>query len=263
MNTPKTSAAASFLLLAALSLPAHAQWSNSAGIGMRHAQFSEYDRSGKEAVSEGGWAPGLELAAQYQAPTWISRIETEFFGSRVDYNGQLQSGAPFQSRTRSEQIQVRALFIPRLTQNASLVAGVEWQRWHRDIQGMGNVLGMKERYDNWRALAGLVYRWNIADVALATDGLLILARPEKMQIDFQNGIYDRAELKTRSATGMRIGTTATFSRWPGIRLSANYDWMKTPRSDDYPLSRNGATAGIAAQPEHVQQAFTVMLSYVF
>lgn len=249
--------------LSFLTFPAYAQWNGSIGLGARHAELIERDRTGDKIVSEKGWLPGIELAARYHSDAWRMKIEVDHFSSRIDYKGQLQNGTPYNTHTRSEQTRVRTMILPRIMQNFSFVAGLEWQRWNRDIQGSGAVLGLDERYDNWRLLAGAEYEWNIAGCSLQANTMLVRARPEKMRIRFQNGIYDTAELQTKPATGLRIGLAAKSMRWPSLSLSVNYDWIKIRRSDAYELRRNGFIVGTVAQPEHVQQTFTVMLAHVF
>jgi opacity protein-like surface antigen len=249
--------------IAASSPPAFAQWDNAIGVAARQFTVTEYDARGRRIVREQGWLPGLEGRLAYKADRWVLFGEGEHYESGIDYHGQTQRGAPVESRTETELMQLRAGAAYAVNDNVSAFAALEWERWKRDIRGVQAVRGLQERTTSQRLLLGLDSRYWIARYGQASaNAALVLARPEKLRVGF-SGVLDDASLETRSATGLRFGFGLRPAAWRNVELRASADWLKVGRSDDAPVARNGVFAGTIAQPEHVKRAFTLGLRYWF
>ncbi|MBK4736410.1 hypothetical protein [Noviherbaspirillum pedocola] len=252
-----------FLATCALAsaLPVHAEWKHALGIAERQFTVDEYAPSGRRIVREQGWMPGVEARTTYLTGAWAWSAEAEWHGGDISYRGQTQFGAPASSSTGTGLLQLRSKLAYAFADAWSAFAALEWQRWRRDIRGTANAAGLNELTRSQRLLLGLEWgeRHN-ASSPWSASAALVLARPERLGVRF-SGLYDDAEFDTRSAVGARLGTAWRIGKqW---QLHADFDWMRVPRSDDAPLTRNGAFAGMVAQPEHKMRSITLGLRYLF
>jgi hypothetical protein len=247
-----------------VSTAAHAQWQFSGGAGMREVRTTEADRNGRRLVQEKGWLPGLELRADYLFGDWRFGVSGETYRHDISYEGRLQSGAGFSTDTKTALSRVSIDAARQITTATHLIAGIEWDHWQRDIEGRGNTLGLNERYTSWRLLGGGETR--VLQSAWATinaKALLVMAAPEKIQVRFQNQVFDDAHLSTKSGTGLRLALGLQPAAVPELTVTADFDWLKIARSDDAILRRSGVPVGTVAQPEHTRQAFGIRVSYRF
>ncbi|MBK4735091.1 hypothetical protein [Noviherbaspirillum pedocola] len=259
------------LVLSALALggalvcaPAHAQWEFHAAAGMRQAETRELNRNGDRLVHERGSLPGIEVGAARVFGDWKLGASGEIYGGRLDYDGRTQAGAAFATDTGTTQSRISIEVARRLSDALSLVGALEWDHWRRDIEGRGAVLGLRERYDAWRLLGGAQVRlgqWPLGSASLR--GLLVLSAPERMQVRFEQDVFDTATLDTSNGVGARLALGLSRIAGSGLDVEANYEWLRVARSDDAPLRRNGVVAGSVAQPEHVRSGFGIKATYRF
>lgn len=258
-------------LLSALALggalacaPAHAQWEFHAAAGMRQAETREWNRDGGRLVQERGNLPGIEVGAARVFGDWKLGVSGEIYGGKLDYAGRTQTGAAFATDTGTTQSRISVEVAHRLSDALSIVGALEWDHWRRDIEGRGAVLGLRERYDAWRLLGGAQMRlgqWHLGSASLR--GLLVLSAPERMQVRFDQDVFDAATLDTSGGVGARMALGLSRIAGSALDVEANYEWLHVARSDDAPLRRNGALAGSLAQPEHVRSGFGVKATYRF
>jgi opacity protein-like surface antigen len=243
---------------------AHAQWEFHAAAGLRHAGTTETNRDGKQLVNENGTLPGIEAGAAYRLPNWTIGVSGEIYRGDLGYDGRTQTGAPFSTDTGTTQSRITLEVMREISDGLSLVGALAWDYWRRDIAGRATVLGLSERYDSWRVEAGIQarlaqYRFG----ALTARGSLLLSAPEKLEVRFEQGVFDPATLRTEKGTGARLALGLQRLAGTGVDLEADYEWLRIPRSDDAPLRRNGIVAGSVAQPEHVRSAFGIKAIYRF
>ena len=254
---------AGFLMLAHLA-SAHAQWQVSADAGMRYFRMTERGGDGRTLVTEQGWLPGARLAAERDFGVWRAVVRGEHFQGGLDYDGQLQSGIPFTSTADAQQSRIGVEFARAVSERIELIGGAEYDLWRRRVHGQGTIAGVTERYSSWRLLAGFSARLSLlADAASQLKFMLVAAQPERLEVQFDNRLFDDASFSTKPAYGSRISLSTLCGRDSRWMLTADLDWMKVRRSDDAPLLRNGFSAGTVTQPEHARTALTLALSYRF
>lgn len=243
---------------------AYAEWLFSGAAGMRQVRVTETDRNGRQIVQERGWLPGLELRADRLSGDWRFGMSGETHGGDISYEGRLQSGVPFFTDTATKLFRIQLDFAKRITEATSMIGGVEWDRWQRNIEGRGAILGINERYTSWRLLAGGETRvLQSAWAAINAKALLVMASPEKIRVRFQNEVFDDARLSSKPTTGLRVAFELQPVAAPDLAVTADLDWLRIARSDDAVLRRGGVPVGVVAQPEHMRKAFGIRVSYRF
>jgi hypothetical protein len=70
-------------------------------------------------------------------------------------------------------------------------------------------------------------------------------------------------LDTRRGRGLRLEASIRPAWASYLQLRGRADWLKVPRSAAAALTANGAFQGTVTQPEHVRQALTLELAYLF
>lgn len=254
--------AALAVALYALAQPVYAEWQAGIGLGTRNVTHTEYDTGDSRLVRESGWLPGLVLQAGYTAGniTWLAGLEG--YRGTIDYRGRTQAGAGAASTTATGLATARIGASYALRRGLSVLAAVEAERWRRDIRATAGAAGLQETYRTRRLVLGASQTWQQALGAVALDGAAVLAAPERLQVGF-SGLLDPAALTTRRGHGARLGVLLRPAFAPRLAVRAQYDWSRTPRSADAPLTANGQLVGAVAQPEHVRQAWTLALSAMF
>jgi hypothetical protein len=244
--------------------PAYGQWQFSIGAGARLATTREFTASGARLVEERGWLPGLELGASYRSGPWRVAINGEIYRHNLDYDGQLQNGVPFATTTGTVQDRLALEVGRQLNDRLSLLAGVELDRWHRQIYGSGTVLGLDERYRSSRLLLGAesaILKTAYFDMSIRA--LLVRAQPEHLDVAFGNQLFDDAALTTQAATGLRLGAELIPAAAPAMRINFGVETLRIGRSADARLTRNGVASGTVSQPEHRRNAVTLRVRYQF
>jgi hypothetical protein len=144
----------------------------------------------------------------------------------------------------------------------SILAAFEVERWQRDIRGSGSSAGLQETYRTRRWIAGVGKAWHPAAGMVSADAGVVLAQPERLQVGF-SGLLDPVSFETRRSHGIRLGADLRPAWAPWLALRSRYDWVKTPRSGDAAVTRNGQFAGTVAQPAHARQALTLTVAAAF
>lgn len=242
--------------------PANAQWQGKAGLAARYASHTEYDSAGRRLVRESGWLPGLALDAARTTgnTTWFAGVN--WYRADIGYRGQTQGGAAADSTTAMTLATLRLGGAYLLARDVSITAALETDLWRRDIRGTNAAAGLQERYRSERLILGASKAWQPAAGVVATDLALVLSTPERMRVGF-SGLLDTATLQTRSAPGLRVGTSLHPAFAPTLELHGGYDWIRVRRSSDTPVTRNGQFAGTVAQPEHVRHGLALTVSRLF
>lgn len=252
--------------LAGLSMPAgpaSAGWDRAVGAGARQFSLAEYDRNNRRIITEHGWLPGLEARLGFTEGQWGLFGKASFYQHDIDYRGQTQSNAALASTTATAIALIQGGMSYAPDEAITLFAALEWERWRRDINGVGNIRGLQERTTTHRLLLGLETRhaWSPYGT-IGASAAIVLAQPERLRVGF-SGVLDEASLRTRSATGLRLGLSLRPQAWPALEWHLDVDRIRVGRSADAPVSRNGAYAGTVAQPEHIKRAISLGMRYRF
>lgn len=175
------------------------------GLHMLRYDSSEYDLDGRRLNRESGWVPGISGYIQHRVSGHgLLRLHGTLHHGRVDYDGQTQSGAAFQSRTGITQGRAGVLLGACFDHCASHL-GVGWSGYgrHRDIRGRGGVVGLYEAY-RWQ-------EWNLSGswspaaarrLTLAGD-LFRVVQPD-MRVDLQPLGGGKPVLPMPDSTGWRL-----------------------------------------------------------
>lgn len=231
--------------------------------GARHATVAEYDAAGKRVVRERGWLPGIGAALSYQAGDWTGFGAISTYRGQLDYDGRLQSGQPYRSETDTDLDRVQVGMKYRLSDRYGALAGFEYDRWKRNIEGGPDVAGLQERTSSRRLVLGLDRQFAIGAAGSLEAGLsLIRAEPERLKVGF-SGLADPASFKTRSATGYRINLVYRPKSTANLEIGMELDRMKIGRSELHPVTRNGELVAFVAQPEHARKHATLTVGYRF
>ena len=251
------------VVLAAAAPWAHAQYAASLAPALRHASMSEYGQSGERIVQESGWLPGIGGKLAYRSGPWEAYGAATLFQADLDYDGQLQNGRPYRSRTGTRMADAQLGLRYRLFADTELVASLGIDSWQRNIKGGGGAIGLREHTRSSRVSIGVEQAWQIAHAGKLTAGAsLIHAAPERPRIEF-SGVLDDTSLRTRSANGVALMLRYQPEGMPSFQFGAGFDYMKVPRSAAAPVTRNGRPAGEVTQPEHVRQNLTLFVKYLF
>jgi hypothetical protein len=245
-----------------LSHPASAQWQGGIGLGVRKVTHTEHDIAGQRLVRETGWLPGVTLDLGYRAGdlTWLAAFEG--YRGDIDYRGRTQAGASAGSTTSTGLATARLGAAYALGWNASVFGAFELDRWKRDIQSAGGSAGLQETYRSNRLIAGLGKAWHPAAGTVSADIAYVVGRPERLHVGF-SGLLDPVSFETRRSNGARLGAALRPAIAPWLELRARYDWIKTARSSDAPVTKGGQVVGTVAQPEHVRQGLSLTVATVF
>jgi hypothetical protein len=250
------------LLFLLLHHPASAQWQGKAGAAIRGVSHTEDDRAGHRLVRETGWLPGIGLDAAYTSGklTWFGAAE--WHRGDIGYRGQTQAGVGAASTTATNLAALRLGARYTIDGGYSMTAAAEADVWKRDIRSTGSSVGLQERYRSERLIAGIGKTWQLPGAVVVADFSVLFVTPERMRVGFSN-LLDATSLETKRSRGLRIGAHYRPAFAPSLELRASLDWIRTARSEDAPVTRNGQFAGTIAQPEHARQALSLGVSTLF
>ena len=255
------------VLLAALLFhlaPALAQWQVLVAPGVRHFHMTENGPDGGRLVKEEGWLPGVQATVERTAGDWRISLHGERFQGRIDYDGQVQSGSTLTSNTDTAQSRIALEAAHSIADCMELIGGIEYDLWRRRVHGQNGTAGVTEHYRSWRLLAGVDAGLPaFAGMNSRLRFMLVAAKPERLDVQFDNQLFDDAQFSTKPAVCARLGLALQPAMDKRLSLTADLDWLKVRRSDDAPLLKNGFTAGTVAQPEHVKTSLTLGLGYRF
>ena len=253
------------LALALLPLAgAWGQWQGSVGAGLRQIHMLERDPQHRQLVREHGPLPGVQASATYQTGDWRLGLRGDLYQGSIGYQGQSQGGAGLVSHTGTTQLRTGLTAAFALTEHTSLMGALEHDHWRRRIEGRGTTLGLHERYQSWRVLAGAGTRLlTLAGASLDGGALLVWAQPEQLTVKFGGQVYDDAKLETRSARGLRLVFGLQPASTPKVSLNLEFDTLRIGRGDAATLFANGLAVGTVSQPDHRRQAVDLSLNYSF
>lgn len=248
---------------AAIPLQATAQLRAALSPAVCYASISENKQDGERIVHESGPLPGIGTVLTFRA----DRLETfgavRTFRGAIDYNGKLQNGMGYQTRTDTQLSQAQLGVRYQYWVNTRVIAALEYDDWQRNIRGDEVAIGLREHTSSRRLLIGVEQAWQIpATGTLIVGATLVRAEPERLDVHF-SGVFDDASMRTRAATGYATELTYRPAASPKLLLGAKVEYMKVPRSGTVIVRRDRNPAGEITQPEHLRQNITFFLQYLF
>lgn len=241
-----------FLCCAALLAPVPAaaadawQWDVGLGGDVRWFDWREY-RDGEELLVESGpLALGRgDLHLQYS--DFYTGLAFSWGGGKVQYDGQLHNGTPYQSDAW-EQIMETELQVGWQQAWGNLHLGLMQRDWHRTIEGNAaqNVSSAEERYRWHIAMVGgevLVYSSPAWKASLSVDAGVPIMSFQKVY----GGVYDAFEVQPGDGVFWRVslpfrraGERASFSITPYLQYQDMDESSYAPAYiDGVPVLDNG------------------------
>lgn len=122
-----------------------------------HFDYEEFDQSGATFNKETGVIPGFSIAASKKLNHFTNTLSFESYDGEVDYDGQLQSGAPHMTQTQEtlNRVLYKLNWSPN-NNNNSIFGKIAWQQWDRNILPTNSVSGLFEQYEWWAIEIGFL-----------------------------------------------------------------------------------------------------------
>lgn len=204
-------------------------------------------RGSRHLVDERGIIPAAEARVIIPLPAGTFAMEHAASGGALHYDGQTQSGRPFQTTTDQRISRSAIKYSAPLTEDLHIRLGWELEARSRRIQGRDPVLGLDEDYRHQLALAGFQYQgsWGLAQADLLTS----LRGSQSVS---SRGAIDKVTLPSDHVLGIRLQAVLPLTDpGPTTRLYwvPRLEYLHTPRSTSRPYSQGGLPAGTISQPE--------------
>jgi hypothetical protein len=229
------------------------------GAGLQWQALREQGVAGQTLVREQGLSPQFRAAAvQPLADAWVARAALAGSAGRARYDGRTQGGAPIGSGTdmQSATFETALQWRPAAASGAGLEAGLQVERFRRRLNGVDTYGGLDERLTQPRWLLGASWRgdaWSLRAAALWGDRA-------PLEVRFDDGLYDRAHLRSGRAAGWAIDAARALGR--GWRVVVGAESLAVGRSLEATLARGGVVAGTVAQPRWRRERILLMLERV-
>ncbi len=223
------------------------------GASVLRFDFREYADTGEQLVRELGVLPGVVGGVGQTFGRWRWSAELSYYAGSVQYDGQTQSGANFDTKTDATLTKIRARALSLLDAEGRFAAGlgVGYRQWQRQIRGRGKVSGLDERFvaGDVSAEARLsVLRTDATTVDIDLQAAWPL-RP-RVKIDF-GGMFDSETLLLGPRLAGRVSVPMSWATGLGSRLivEPGFEAWGFGRSSTEQLYRHGVPAGVVYQPQ--------------
>ena len=198
---------------------------------LQYYDSREYAGSGDRLNREVGWLPGIGGRWQRALSSQVDVALTgEYAQGRIDYDGQTQTGTPFDSDTYVRLFRLGGdVGVCLLACRASLNGGLAWYGRDRDIQGHSGVSGLYEEYRwlEW-TLGG---RWHAGNRQQVTFGAEWFGVTDaEMMIDLRSFGGGEPVVTLPDSSGRRVRLAYRFADRP-ISLSLTHEWLAIDVSD--------------------------------
>ena len=230
----------------------------SLGAGVSSFMMNEYSQSGHKMVEEHGFLPLLSLnyffSVASEKPNFLAYFD--YAGGKIDYDGQLQSGQRY--KTKTDMALADILFAYRLPldfNNQSIYVGYGWQYWSRSILPIGNAMKLNELYRSKSAVIVWQNDWQKIHLG-AHYGYHF---DSDLRISIPN--YDEGNIPLPNSHRFKV--FADFPLSTSWSITAAYSYRKIHRSQTIGLYKEGSLSGQMTQPEHNLQTVNLNLKHEF
>ncbi|MCU7920759.1 MAG: outer membrane beta-barrel protein [Candidatus Thiodiazotropha sp. (ex Epidulcina cf. delphinae)] len=242
------------LALAACLPPSAAADSGSAGsawLGLTALAFDyeEFGDQGDSLDREQGPLPGLVAGADLEHERWFVGASLLWLSGDADY-----TSPAVDTRTDEDILNLELMAGTRLfaweEQRLSLIAGVGYRKWRRNIRSTAQAYGLDETYRWGYGLLGLRGEHAFNGLTrLVTDLSVTRTINPDLEVRFLQG-FDDVGLALGEETGFKV--TLALHRQLGrttiLRVAPWYEYWELGRSSDTTLLRNGIPAGVVFEP---------------
>jgi len=214
------------------------------GLSATSFDYEEFSDAGASLDREQGWLPGVQAGLNRDYGRWFLETELQWSSGEVDYSSpqaesktdesilhlQLLAGIPLQAADR---------------QRTSLVAGLGYREWQRDIQSTPTASGLDETYRWGYGVLGLRGEQQFsAGTRVVVDMQLTRTISPDIKVRFDNS-FDDVSLDLGAENGFRL--SLLFDR----RLDKSktfwvmpwYEYWEFGRSGDWARTSNGVPVG--------------------
>lgn len=212
--------------------PSYGASSNlSLATSLQYYDSREYGDIGERLNREVGWLPGIGVRWQQDTDSLVRvGLSGEYSDGRVDYDGQTQTGTPFESETYVRLFRFGGDISVCLQDcGASLDAGLAWYGRDRDIQGHSGVSGLYEEYRWLEWKMGGRWKTGVRDqVTLGAEWFRVI--DAEMMIDFRPFGGEEPVVPLPDSNGYRLSVAYRFAQRP-ISLELSNEWLDINASD--------------------------------
>lgn len=213
-----------------------------------HRSLVERDAAGQRLLRESGPLARLRITAR---PSWAPLGRVEFSAAlahgRLDYDGRTQGGLPLATRSRHDEAQLGARWLPA----ASFAWGepsitVDVLRFRREIEATALAGSIAETSTLW--MPGL--RWTSPGWAAGAASIALHAQwrasvHHALAVDYA-GVFDPSSLRGGQREELALGATAAMPG--GWSLALEWRRARQAESRAVALYRGGVLAGTVRQP---------------
>ena len=223
--------------------------------------YQEFDQNDQLLNKEEGVMPGVRLAYGNLTKNNSLRFDAAFYGGRVDYTGQTQSGTPHQTDTDEQLARIgisysqhEETYYPGL-----LFAGLHYWYWDRDILTRNGVQGLHERYTWYEAELGLkftsesIYWLELSAMYNFRPRMVLFLPTSEVAFSLQSG------------PGYRVRAGKTWNNGQGINttLSLFAEYWEFGRSNTVFTNDFFGSSGFLTEPDSETFHSGLEFSFVF
>ncbi|GAA5167261.1 hypothetical protein [Viridibacterium curvum] len=252
---------ASLLGLLPLACHADVDFGGHISLGLQRENVQEFGTQDNHLLTEHGRLPLINAALELTAERLRVQFALRHARGELHYDGKTSAGTSVSSETRYRE--TRTGFIAALRSYAELEAllGVEQEDRYRDIQGVGSVRGLTERYRfRWLA-AGLGWRHDGKRGPWQVSALWLRSFSSRQSVE-SAGYIDYNSFEGGRLRGYRFEALLPVTRAGKVSfaLQPGFEYFDIARSADVPWYRNGVLNGSIAQPETHRWTASLMLA---
>lgn len=253
-------AAAGLCALASSCVVACAPPGWSAGAGIEHSRWQEFDASGRRLVREQGSLATLALGLDVQCQGWAWQVALARGQGRRGYDGLSSGHAPLRTSSGIERHTVEYAARMAVAADWSAGARLAYRQLDRDIAGAGAVRGYAERFSDGQLALGL-HHLQALGAALQLGTEVWLGGGPAGRLALQLPHADAAVLRLGRSRLLELGLSlrgaGPATATPGWRAQLVYRRERFGAGPAQALWRNGVPVGGAAQPATQREALSL------
>lgn len=237
------------------------------GAGFQNVKVHEVDTEGKTLDTETGNLPFLMANFNFSLMSGWSLInENQLSIGNLDYDGQLQNGTPYKTKTDTVfRIHSLSIQTPNISSwldgKQKISATLGYHFWRRHIKGKDNVSDLNEDY-NWKTLGiGLSHTNQNKDIVIKAS--IHQSFDGQMEADIPN--FGSGTLSLPNGIEYRLNGEYQLSKNRNFssHLGMSYSYLNVPRSSSSGLYKNHTKVATAVEPEHSLQTISAYFALTF
>lgn len=222
--------------------------------------WKEFDDDGDQLLKESGPLFGIGSATKFNFDPLTLKVKGEFFGGRVDYDGQTQGGIPVDSDTDYWGLNIGVdlgwKFVLSEDFSVEPFVGPATKYWNRDIKSTDDAIGIEERWWIVYARAGLHGDRTISDrLKIFAEGGIRIPIYNQNKADLRIIGLRKVEIEPRRKESF---FAEAGIKWKKLKAGVYYEGLRFRKSDDERVS-----GGTIWQPETEADIFGINVGMAF